>query len=114
MCAPRHPIALGVEDFTLEKEEMYGAPFGVPSPQTLVFQSYFPLGGEYFPCGICWTVGEGIDPEFTSGGGMGANQGEGKGRVFYFRPGHEAFDTYHQSPIKRVIYNAARWAGRLS
>jgi trehalose utilization protein len=79
----------------------------------LVFQSYFPLGGEYFPCGITWTVGEGIDPEFTSGPGGGKGQGDGKGRVFYFRPGHEAFDTYYKEPIQQVIYNGVRWAARL-
>src|SRR5690242_20549641 len=59
VCAPRHPIAAGVDDFALPREEMYGAPFDVPPPLCLVFQSYFPLGGEYFPCGICWTVGQG-------------------------------------------------------
>jgi hypothetical protein len=57
-----------------------------PPFKTLVFQSYFPHGGEYFPCGFTVTVGKGIDPEFTSGKGNGANQGEGAGRVFYFRP----------------------------
>lgn len=113
VCAPRHPIANGVDDFVLPQEEMYGAPFDVPQAQALVFQSYFPLGGEYFPTGLAWTVGEGIDPEFTSGGGDGANQGEGKGRVFYFRPGHETFDTFHRPEIRRVLYNAVRWAGRL-
>jgi trehalose utilization protein len=113
VCAPRHPIAAGISDFTLDKEEMYGAPFDVPPAECLVFQSYFPLGGEYFPCGITWTVGEGIDPEFTSGPGGGKGQGDGKGRVFYFRPGHEAFDTYYKEPIQQVIYNGVRWAARL-
>ena len=112
VCAPWHPIAQGVEDFTLDQEEMYGAPFGVPPAQTMVFQSYFPKGGESFPCGLCWTVGEGIDPEFTSGRGNGANQGEGKGRVFYFRPGHEAFRTYEHPMVRKIVYNAALWAGR--
>jgi trehalose utilization protein len=113
VCAPWHPIADGVEDFVLDNEEMYGAPFEVPPPQVLVLQSYFPLGGETFPCGICWTVGEGIDPEFTSGPGGGKGQGEGAGRVFYFRPGHETYGTYFDPRIRRVIYNAVRWAGRL-
>jgi trehalose utilization protein len=112
VCAPRHPIAQGVADFTLTQEEMYGAPFDVPPAEVLVFQSYFPLGNEYFPAGICWSVGEGIDPEFTSGPGGGQGQGEGKGRVFYFRPGHEAFPTYFDLNVRRVIYNATLWAGR--
>ncbi|MBN9502324.1 MAG: hypothetical protein BGO01_13240 [Armatimonadetes bacterium 55-13] len=114
VCAPWHPIAQGVEDFTLEAEEMYGSPFDVPSPEVLVLQSYFPLGRESFPSGICWTVGKGIDPEFTSGPGNGVNQGFGIGRVFYFRPGHETYPTYFDERIRRVIYNAVRWAGKLT
>lgn len=112
VCAPQHPIAIGVSNFTLEHEEMYGAPFDVPPAEALVFQSYFPLGGEFFPCGIIWTVGEGIDPEFTSGPGGGKGQGEGKSRVFYFRPGHETYPTYFDESVKQVIYNAVLWASR--
>lgn len=112
VCAPRHPIAQGIEDFTIEAEEMYGAPFEAPPFQTLVFQSYFPHGGEYFPTGFTLTVGDGIDPEFTSGGGKGANQGEGKGRVFYFRPGHETTPTYHNETVCKILVNAVLWAAR--
>ena len=114
VCAPRHPIAQGVEDFVLDAEEMYGAPFGAPPFQTLVFQSYFPQGGEYFPCGFALSVGQGIDPAFQSGGGMGANQGEGAGRVFYFRPGHETVGTYHNPTVQAILKNAVLWCGRRS
>lgn len=110
VCAPWHPIAAGVEDFTLSAEEMYGAPFDVPPAEVLVFQSRFSEGG-VFPSGICWTVGEGIDPAFTSGPGKGVGQGQGVGRVFYFRPGHETYPTYFLPEIRRVIYNAVIWAG---
>jgi trehalose utilization protein len=113
VCAPWHPIAEGVEDFTLANEEMYGAPFDVPPFETLVFQSRFSVGNESFPSGICWTVGEGIDPEFTSGKGNAANQGHGKCRLFYFRPGHETYPTYFDSNVRKVIYNGVRWAGKL-
>lgn len=113
VCAPWHPIAAGVEDFVLEAEEMYGSPFDVPPAEQLVFQSLFSVGNETFPSGIVWTVGDGIDPEFTSGPGKGVNQGEGKGRVFYFRPGHESYGTYYHASVKRVIYNGTRWAARL-
>ena len=110
VCAPRHPIAQGVSDFNLEEEEMYGAPFDVPPPQCLVLQSYFPVGGEYFPCGICWTVGQGKTEGFTSGPGKGVGEGEGAGRVFYFRPGHETYPTYFDPNVQTVLYNAALWA----
>lgn len=111
--APKHPIAEGVEDFVLPAEEMYGTPFGVPPYETLVFQSYFPKGGEYFPS-FATTVGEGIDPDFTSGPGGGKGQGKGAGRVFYFRPGHEAFPTYFDPSVRRVLLNAVRWAAKRS
>ena len=114
VCAPRHPIAQGVEDFVIDAEEMYGSPFGAPPFQTLVFQSYFPQGGEYFPCGFTVTIGKGIDDEFTSGKGMGANQGEGVGRVFYFRPGHETVGTYHNANMQKILHNAVLWCARRS
>ncbi len=112
VCAPWHPIAQGVTDFTLPHEEMYGSPFDVPPPTTVVLQSYFPAGGEYFPSGLAWTVGEGKTEGFTSGPGGGVGEGEGKGRVFYFRPGHETIPTYFDPNVRRVIYNAVRWAAR--
>jgi trehalose utilization protein len=34
----------------------------------------------------------------------------GRGRIFYFRPGHETFPTYHDPQVRRVIANAVRWA----
>lgn len=114
VCAPRHPIAQGIEDFVIEKEEMYGSPFAAPPFETLVFQSFFPHGGEYFPCGFTVTVGKGIDREFTSGSGKGANQGEGAGRVFYFRPGHETVGTYHLSTVQQILKNAVLWCARRS
>jgi trehalose utilization protein len=113
VCAPWHPVAAGVEDFVLQDEEMYGGPFDVPPFETLVFQSLFSGGGETFPSGIAWTVGDGIDPEFTSGPGKGVGQGHGKCRLFYFRPGHETYPTYLDPRVRKVIYNAVRWTGRL-
>jgi len=113
VCAPRHPIAAGIEDFVLPQEEMYGAPFDVPQALTVVFQSYFPLGGEYFPS-FTVTVGEGIDPDFHCGPGGGVGQGEGKARVFYFRPGHEVFPTYFDTNVRKVLHNAVLWAARRS
>lgn len=85
-----HPIADGLgESFVLDEEEMYGEPFDVPAPEQLVLISWFE-GGEVFRSGACWS--------------------RGRGRIFYFRPGHEAHPTYFQPMVRQVIANAARWA----
>jgi trehalose utilization protein len=87
---PGHPIVEGIGDsIDLEREEMYGEYFDIPQPETLVFVSWF-TGGEVFRSGCCYT--------------------RGRGRIFYFRPGHETFPTYHHPQIQRVIANAVRWA----
>ncbi|HET7031153.1 MAG TPA: ThuA domain-containing protein [Candidatus Limnocylindrales bacterium] len=85
-----HPIANGLgESFVLDEEEMYGEPFDVPPPDELVLISWF-QGGEVFRSGCCWR--------------------RGRGRIFYFRPGHETHPTYHQPIVRRVIANAVGWA----
>jgi trehalose utilization protein len=112
--APWHPIAAGVSDFRLDHEEYYGAPFDVPPPLVMVFQSRFPFDGRTFPSGLCWTVGQGKDPEFTSGPGKGIGEGEGIGRVFYFRPGHETIPTYYDERIQRIISNAVLWCAKVT
>ena len=114
VCAPWHPIAKGVDHFVIEAEEMYGAPFETPPCQTVILQSHFSVGNETFPSGMAWTVGDGLDPAFTSGPGKGVGQGYGIGRVFYFRPGHETYPTYFNANVRTILYNAVRWAGKLT
>jgi len=88
--APGHPIVEGIGDYIdIEREEMYGEYFDIPQPETLVFVSWF-TGGEVFRSGCCYT--------------------RGRGRIFYLRPGHESFPTYHHPEVQRVIANAVRWA----
>ena len=87
---PSHPIARGIgEYFELPAEEMYGEPFGIPTPDELIFVSWF-TGGEVFRSGATWQ--------------------RGHGRVFYFRPGHETYPTYYNPQVLRVIANAVEWA----
>lgn len=87
---PSHPIVEGIDEYIeLEKEEMYGEFFDVPEPESTLFLSWF-AGGEVFRSGCTYT--------------------RGKGKIFYFRPGHETYPTYHHPQIKKVIANAARWA----
>lgn len=88
--APDHPIVAGIgECIELPEEEMYGEPFDVPPPETLVFVSWF-AGGEVFRSGCCYT--------------------RGAGKIFYFRPGHESHPTYFNPEVRRVIANGCRWA----
>jgi len=35
----------------------------------------------------------------------------GKGRVFYFGPGHETYRIYFQAEPLKIIGNAAQWLG---
>ena len=87
---PSHPITEGIGDYIeIPMEEMYGEVFDIPTPDELVFISWF-TGGEVFRSGATWQ--------------------RGHGKVFYFRPGHETYPTYHQPEIQRVITNAVRWA----
>ncbi|MCX6971551.1 MAG: ThuA domain-containing protein [Verrucomicrobia bacterium] len=88
--APHHPITQGIGDyFEIPAEEMYGEPFGIPEPDELIFISWF-TGGEVFRSGATWQ--------------------RGNGRVFYFRPGHETYPTYHQAEVQTVIANGVLWA----
>ncbi|HSL46099.1 MAG TPA: ThuA domain-containing protein [Anaerolineales bacterium] len=87
---PGHPIAAGLGPyFEIPREEMYGERFDIPAPDTLVLLSWF-QGGEVFRSGCCYQ--------------------RGLGRIFYFRPGHEAYPTYYQREVLQVITNAVRWA----
>jgi trehalose utilization protein len=87
---PGHPIAEGLgEYFEIPHEEMYGERFDIPAPDTLVLVSWF-QGGEIFRSGCCYH--------------------RGRGKVFYFRPGHETHPTYYQPEVLRVIANGVRWA----
>jgi trehalose utilization protein len=86
---PAHPIAAGIGEYIeLEQEEMYGEHFDIPTPDELVFVSWFE-GGEVFRSGCTYN--------------------RGKGKVFYFRPGHETYPTYHNGDVMRVIANAVQW-----
>jgi trehalose utilization protein len=90
--SPGHPIAAGVEEYIeLDEEEMYGEFFDIPQPEQIIFLSWF-AGGEVFRSGCTYT--------------------RGLGRIFYFRPGHETYPTYHHPKILQVIFNAVRWCAR--
>lgn len=88
--SPGHSITDGIPEYIeLENEEMYGEHFDIPEPDELVFISWF-KGGEVFRSGCTYK--------------------RGNGKIFYFRPGHETYPTYHNQQIQRVITNAVKWA----
>jgi hypothetical protein len=79
----------------LEHSEMYGEPFGIPTPDDLVFVSWF-QGGEVFRGGCTWR--------------------RGSGRIFYFSPGSRklsqsiiiprssaSLPTGSAGPLRRVV-----------
>lgn len=87
---PSHQIAEGLPEYIeLAQEEMYGEFVDLPAPDELVFISWFE-GGEVFRSGCCYK--------------------RGRGRIFYFRPGHETYPVFHNPQIIQVIKNACVWA----
>ncbi len=87
---PGHPITQGIGEYIeLPNTEMYGERFDIPSPDRVLFISWFE-GGEVFRSGCTFE--------------------RGNGRIFYFRPGHETFPIYYNQSVIRILANAVRWA----
>jgi len=87
---PGHPITEGIgEYFELPQTEMYCERFDIPTPDKLIFVSWFERGA-VFRSGCVWE--------------------RGHGRIFYFRPGHETYPIFYDENVKKVITNAVRWA----
>ena len=87
---PSHPIAQGSpEVFRIDHEEMYGEPYGIPTPEDVVFISWF-AGGDVFRSGVTFR--------------------RGSGKIFYFQPGHETFRSYEHPIVLKIIKNAVFWA----
>jgi trehalose utilization protein len=90
---PTHPIAKGVKDFHLKNTERYSEPYAVPEPEAVVFDGvYNKEGGEKENArqGLCWTIG--------------------KGRMFYFQPGHETYPHFFDPNVCQLLRNAVEWA----
>lgn len=87
---PDHPIARGIPaEFEIPQTEIYAGPFYVPTPDAMIFQEKWD-DGSTFTSGCAWTVG--------------------KGKVFYFRPGHETYPIYKEEFPRKVVLNAIHWA----
>ena len=89
---PEHPLAKELpKEWDIPQTEMYDEPFHVPPPDQIVFEEKWG-GGEHFRSGSVWKIG--------------------KGKVVYFRPGHEIYPVYKQEFPLKVIENACRWLGK--
>ena len=89
---PQHPLAKGIPaKWSIAKTEMYAEPFHVPQPDEVIFEEHW-AKGEHFRSGCVWNIG--------------------KGRVFYFRPGHETYPIFLQSEPLQIMENAARWLSK--
>ncbi|WP_129692037.1 ThuA domain-containing protein [Gottfriedia acidiceleris] len=89
---PSHPIVDGIGEYIeIDQEEMYGEHFDIPTPDELVLVSWF-KGGEVFRSGCTFK--------------------RGNGKIFYFRPGHETYPTYHHKEVQKIIINAVNWANK--
>lgn len=87
---PGHPVAAGLGPyFEIAHTEMYGERFDIPTPDKVVFISWYE-GGEVFRSGVTFE--------------------RGNGRIFYFSPGHETFPIYRDENVKKILVNAAKWA----
>lgn len=88
--SPSSQIADGLGDyFEIPCEETYAEPFDIPQPDRLVFVGWY-SSGEIFRSGCCYN--------------------RGRGKIFYFQPGHETFPIFYQPEIQRIIRNAVQWA----
>jgi trehalose utilization protein len=84
-----HPVMQGIPaTFQISKTEMYNEPFHVPAPDQVLFEECWE-NGEWFRSGMIWEIG--------------------KGKVFYFRPGHEAYPVYKEKWPMQIVLNAILW-----
>jgi len=92
--SPDHPIAKDVaKEFTIDHSERYSDPYAVPTPKAVVFEGVATLkDGKLDPSqqGLTWEIG--------------------KGKMFYFQPGHETNPVFFDPNIRKIMANAVQWA----
>lgn len=86
---PTHPIARGLGEYIeIPQEEMYGEPFDIPVPDELVYVGWF-TGGEVLRGGCVFH--------------------RGRGKIFYFNPGHETYPTYKLEKVRQLLSQACEY-----
>ncbi len=84
-----HPIARGLGEYVdIPQEEMYGEPFDIPTPDELVYIGWF-RGGEVLRGGCVFK--------------------RGRGKSFYFNPGHETYPTYKIPQVRQLLKQACEY-----
>ena len=79
---------LPAPSFELPEEEKFTEFYDVPQPDELIYISGYE-SGRVFRSGCAYH--------------------RGRGKVFYFQPGHESFPIYRDANIQKVIRNAVYW-----
>lgn len=84
-----HPIMAGLPtNFIIPQTEMYDEPFHIPAPGEVILEESWATG-EWFRSGMLFQLG--------------------KGKIFYFRPGHETYPVYKEKNVMKILFNAAKW-----
>lgn len=87
---PSHPIAEGLgQYFEFPQSEMYADPAQIPTPDEVVFLSWY-AGGNASRSGFTYR--------------------RGAGKIFCFTPGHAWYNVLKQPGYAIVMQNAVRWA----
>jgi trehalose utilization protein len=89
----KHPIAEGIKEFVIPNSERYNDPYAMPKPDAVVFEGTFTLGNGQ-----------------TSSSKQGFTFTVGKGKLFYFQPGHETNPIFKDENVKHIMANAVKWA----
>ena len=89
---PEHPIAKGVSDFVIPHTEIYWNPFTIPPPDLKILEGRYENDMQDGNDGLLWNYG--------------------KGKVFYFRPGHETFPIFMQPEVQTILKNAIRFVAK--
>jgi trehalose utilization protein len=92
---PTHPIAAGLpKEFSFPHNERYSEPYAVPEPKSVVIDGVHTVKGgkpdDKARMGMCFEVG--------------------KGKFYYFHPGHETNPVFMDENIRKMMANAVKWA----
>ena len=89
-----HPITRGIpKECSFENAERYNDPYSVPEAKATLFEGVYDLkdgSKSTSKQGFTWEIG--------------------KGKMFYFQPGHETNPIFCDENVRKIIANAVIWA----